>query len=168
MGVTFVDHLWFLKLFENFIWVFKFSDFYMQIYITYFLYILVIMVLICYNCELRTRCVLNFLLFLSWYWGLVGYLYPKPKTRNYWIDPEENLVTIISLCRAYIRVWGAISHETYASFKSKIQHSEIPHPWVKIYRIKGTQTFIQKYKIVFLEKNNVLLKCYHNGTSNWK
>ena len=24
----------------------------------------------------------------------------------------------------------------------------------------GTQTFIQKYKIVFLEKNNVLLKCY--------
>ena len=39
MGVTFVDHPCFLKVLENLIWVFKFSDFYMQIYITYFLYI---------------------------------------------------------------------------------------------------------------------------------
>ena len=39
MGVTFVDHPWFLKLLEILIWVFKFSDLYMQIYITYFLYI---------------------------------------------------------------------------------------------------------------------------------
>ena len=78
------------------------SQIFTRKFILHIFYIfLVIMVLIHYNCELRTRCVLNFLILSSWYWGWVGYLYPWPKNRNYWIDPEENLVTIISLSRVY-------------------------------------------------------------------
>ena len=73
------------------------------------------MVLICYNCELRTRCVLNFLFFFAMILGVGGVFIPLTKNRNYLIDPEENLVTLISLSRVYICVYEAISHKVYPS-----------------------------------------------------
>ena len=47
-----------------------------NLYHLFSIYFSVKMVLICYNCELRTRCVLNFLIFSPCYWEWVGYLYP--------------------------------------------------------------------------------------------
>ena len=64
---------------ENLIGVLKFSDFYMPIDTTYFVYILVISVLIFYNCELRTRCVLKFLFFRHDIGGGLGTPTPEQK-----------------------------------------------------------------------------------------
>ena len=50
------------------------------------------------------------------------------KQTNFTLLKKTLIVTIISLSRVYSCVCGAISHELYPSFKSKIQHSEIPDP----------------------------------------
>ena len=52
VGVIHFNHPWFLKRFENSMWVLNFFRFYMATGIVYFLYFLVIMMLICYNREL--------------------------------------------------------------------------------------------------------------------